>query len=212
MTFSNEANQTSYPFSLPDLPYSDDSFGELLSKEAFDFHHKKHHNAYVANLNKLLENNSNLHGKSLEEIILTSAQDAVLAGIFNNAAQIWNHSFFWHSMQNGGASAPQGKLLEMINRDFGNLDNFKTEFKKIGAGQFGSGWVWLVLDCEHLKLIGSSNAQTPITSNLKPLLTCDVWEHAYYIDYRNRRPDYLSCFIEEFVNWNFAEKNLAEFI
>lgn len=209
MTFSKEANQKTYPFSLPSLPYADDSFGELLSKEAFDFHHKKHHNAYVVNLNKLLEGKSELHNKSLEEIIAISSKDAAMAGIFNNAAQIWNHSFFWHSMQNNGSSAPTGQLLEMITRDFGSLDSFKAEFKKIGTGQFGSGWVWLVLDNNSLKIIGSSNAHTPLTTEQKPLMTCDVWEHAYYIDYRNRRPDYLSCFIEDLANWQFAMKNLA---
>lgn len=211
MIFSAIANQPSYPFILPELPYSDNSFGILLSKEAFDYHHKKHHNAYVVNLNNLLESKPDLQSKDLESIVQISSKDANLTAVFNNAAQVWNHSFFWHSMQNGGAMEPTGKLLEQIKKDFGGLEQFKEEFKRVGAGQFGSGWVWLVWDEAKLKILGTSNAFTPITTSLMPLITCDVWEHAYYIDYRNRRPDYLTCFVDQLINWKFAEENFNKF-
>jgi Fe-Mn family superoxide dismutase len=207
MTFSFEADQTTSPFILPDLPYAKDALVPHLTSETMDYHHGKHHNTYVVNLNKLLENHS-LAGKSLEEVILTSSGNADMFGIFNNAAQIWNHTFYWYSMKQNGGGKRGAKLLAKIETDFGSFDNFVAEFKQAGATQFGSGWAWLVLDHGKLKVIKTANAATPITEGLTPLITCDVWEHAYYIDFRNRRPDYISTFIDHLVNWDFAESNL----
>jgi len=209
MIFSAEANQKKGPFILPDLPYDKEDLTPHLTSETLEFHHGKHHNAYVTNLNKLLENHE-IAGKSLEEIILTSSNKQDLAGIFNNAAQIWNHSFLWHSMKKNGGGKPAGELLSKIETDFGSFENFITQFKDAGASQFGSGWVWLVLDGDILKIIKTANALTPITEGLKPLMTCDVWEHAYYIDFRNRRPDYLTSFLDHLVNWDFASRNFVK--
>ncbi len=208
MTFSKEANQSSGPFILPNLPYGKEDLAPHLTAETLDYHHGKHHNAYVTNLNKLIENHD-LESKSLEEIILASSGKADMAGIFNNAAQIWNHTFFWHSMKKSGGGKPSGPLLSKIEADFGSFDDFIAKFKEAGATQFGSGWAWLVSDKGTLKVIKTPNAALPITDGLVPLLTCDVWEHAYYIDYRNRRPDYIAVFLEHLANWDFAEKNFA---
>lgn len=208
MTFSSEANQTTFPFVLPTLPYDKSELSPHMSAETFDYHHAKHHNAYVVNLNKLLETNSDLSSKSLEEIILASHNQASLAGVFNNSAQVWNHTFFWHSMKKNGGGKPSGKVLEYIERDFGSYDKFVEEFKQAGATQFGSGWAWLVQDGSKLKVVKTANAEVPLTSGMQPLMCCDVWEHAYYIDYRNRRPDFIAAFLEHLVNWDFAEKNL----
>lgn len=206
MTFSNEANQANSEFILPDLPYSKGDLAPHLTEETLDFHHGKHHNTYVVNLNKLLDGHA-LKGKSLEEIILQSAGKPDMAGIFNNAAQIWNHTFYWYSMKKNGGGKPSGELLNKIEEDFGSYDEFVTQFKQAGATQFGSGWAWLVLDNDKLKIVKTLNAETPITQGLKPLITCDVWEHAYYIDFRNRRPDYLTTFLDNLVNWDFANSN-----
>lgn len=206
MTYSMEANQTNTEFSLPDLPYGKGDLAPHLTEETLDFHHGKHHNTYVVNLNKLLEDHP-MKGKSLEEIILESSGKANLAGIFNNAAQIWNHTFYWHSMAKDGGGRPSGELLVKIEEDFGSFEEFVTQFKQAGATQFGSGWAWLVLAEGKLKVVKTLNAETPITSDMKPLMTCDVWEHAYYIDYRNKRPDYIATFLDHLVNWNFANKN-----
>lgn len=204
MVFCKVANQKFYPFSLPDLPYGKDDLLPHFTSENFEYHHGKHHNAYVVNLNNLLENNAQLHGKSLEEIIDISSKDSSMVAIFNNAAQIWNHTFYWHSMKPNGGGMPSAKLLALIERDFGSFPNFVAEFKQAGVSQFGSGWVWLVLDNGKLRVVKTSNAETPITKAMIPLITCDVWEHAYYIDFRNRRPDYLSVFLESLVNWDFV--------
>jgi Fe-Mn family superoxide dismutase len=195
-------------FELPPLPYDKSALAPHYSAETLDFHHGKHHNTYVVNLNKLIDG-TDMAGKSLEEIIKASAGDASKAGLFNNSAQVWNHSFFWNSMKPGGGGGPSGDLAKAIDRDFGSLDGFKDEFSKAGAGQFGSGWAWLVSDGGTLKVTKTPNAETPLTTSAKPLLTADVWEHAYYIDYRNRRPDYLSAFLDHLINWDFAAKNLA---
>ncbi len=209
MIYSKEANQEKCPFILPKLPYAKADLAPHMSAETFDFHHEKHHMAYVTNLNKLLESNIELASKNLEEIIVATHKNASLAGFFNNAAQVWNHTFFWHSMKKNGGGKPSAKLLSQIEKDFGSYDKFQDEFKQAGATQFGSGWAWLVVDeSGKLKVVKTSNADTPITSGLKPLMCCDVWEHAYYIDYRNRRPDFLSSFLNHLVNWDFAEKNL----
>lgn len=201
MTFSDEANQTS-PFILPDLPYSKDDLAPHITAETLDFHHGKHHNTYVVNLNKLLNGKS---PRSLEEIILDSD-----GGVFNNAAQIWNHTFYWYSMKKNGGGSPNGDLASQIDKDFGSFDNFKAKFKEAGATQFGSGWAWLVWNGSALEVVKTPNAETPITKNMLPLMTCDVWEHAYYIDFRNKRPDYLDTFLEHLVSWDFAEKNFVK--
>lgn len=206
MTYCNRSNQISYPFVLPELPYSKEAFLPHLSAENFDYHYGKHHNAYVVNLNKLLEDNTELKGKSLEEIIEISAKDSSLSGVFNNAAQIWNHTFYWNSIKPQGGGKPGGELAKQIEKDFGGFEKFVEEFKQAGATQFGSGWAWLVLEAGKLKVVKTANAGTPITAGQHPILTCDVWEHAYYIDYRNRRPDYLGIFLEHLVNWDFADK------
>ncbi len=191
---------------LPDLPYAKDALEPHISANTFDYHHGKHHNAYVVNLNKLIEG-TELEGKPLEEIIKLSAKDSSKAGIFNNAAQVWNHTFYWHSMAPNGGGKPSGALADKIDADFGSFDKFVEEFKTAGATQFGSGWAWLVLDGSTLKVIKTPNAETAVTKGLLPLLTMDVWEHAYYLDFQNRRPDYISTFLESLVNWDFAAEN-----
>lgn len=191
---------------LPDLPYAKDALEPHISANTFDYHHGKHHNAYVVNLNKLIAG-TELEGKPLEEIIKVSAKDASKAGIFNNAAQVWNHTFYWHSMAPNGGGKPSGALADKIDADFGSYDKFVEEFKTAGATQFGSGWAWLVLDGSTLKVIKTPNAETAVTKGLLPLLTMDVWEHAYYLDFQNRRPDYISTFLESLVNWDFAAEN-----
>ena len=197
-------------FTLPELPYAKDALAPHISSETLDFHHGKHHNAYVVKLNELVAD-TEFAGKSLEEIILATAGDAGKAGIFNNAAQIWNHTFYWHSMKPNGGGAPTGALAEKINADFGSFEKFAEEFKNAGATQFGSGWAWLVLSKDGtLKVTKTPNAELPLTDGDTPLLTMDVWEHAYYIDFRNSRPNYMGAFLENLVNWDFAAENLAK--
>lgn len=206
MTYCDQSNQESYPFKLPELPFEKDAFVPHFSPETFEYHHEKHHNAYVTNLNKLLEDNKELIDMELEQIIATSYHSN--AAIFNNAAQIWNHSFFWHSIKPHAGGKPSGAMLEYIEKDFGSYEEFVSEFKQAALTQFGSGWAWLVYHEEKLKIIKTANADTPITEGMYPLIACDVWEHAYYIDYRNKRPDYVSVFIEHMINWDFAEMHL----
>ena len=193
--------------SLPELPYAKNALAPHISEETMNFHYGKHHNAYVVNLNKLIEG-TDLINKSLEEIIKISVKDPSKVGIFNNAAQVWNHTFYWHSMSPKGGGKANGKILAKIEQDFGSYENFVTEFKNAGATQFGSGWAWLVLENGKLKVTKTSNAETPLTTNAKALLTMDVWEHAYYIDYKNARPNYIEVFLDKLVNWDFANKNL----
>ena len=196
-------------FELPALPYEKNALEPHMSANTFDFHHGKHHNTYVVNLNKLLEG-SPLEGKSLEDIITATAGDASKAGMFNNAAQVWNHTFFWNSMSPNGGGAPTGDLAAKIDEAFGSLDGFKEKFKEAGATQFGSGWAWLVVgDGGKLEIVKTPNAENPMIQGKTPLLTCDVWEHAYYLDYQNRRPDFLVAFLDNLVNWDFAAENLA---
>ena len=194
-------------FSLPDLPYATDALEPHISSETFSYHHAKHHNAYVVNLNGLVDG-TDLADKSLEEIIQATAGDAAKAGVFNNAAQVWNHTFFWNSMKPGGGGAPSGDLAAKIDNDLGGLDKFKADFKAAGVTQFGSGWAWLVSDGGTLKIMKTPNAETPLTQGAVPLITCDVWEHAYYLDYQNRRPDFLQTFLDNLINWDFATTNL----
>lgn len=187
---------------LPELPYAMDALSPHISKETLEFHYGKHHQTYVTNLNNLTEGGE--HAKSsLEEIVLKSS-----GGMFNNAAQIWNHTFYWNSLSPKGGGEPSGKIAELINRDFGSFASFKEEFSKACITLFGSGWGFLVQDGNgKLQIRQESNAGCPLTSDLNPVLTCDVWEHAYYIDYRNARPKYLEAFWS-LVNWEFANQNL----
>lgn len=194
--------------SLPELPYAKDALAPVISANTLDFHHGKHHKAYVDNLNKLIAG-TELETKSLEEIIQIAAKDAAKAGIFNNAAQIWNHSFYWQCLKKGGGGAPTGKIAEKINATWGSYDKFVEELKNAGATQFGSGWAWLVLDGDKLKITKTANADTPMVHGQKALLAIDVWEHAYYLDYQNRRPDYLSAVIQNLINWDFVNANLG---
>jgi Fe-Mn family superoxide dismutase len=191
------------PFTLPPLPWSKDALAPHISAETLDFHHGKHHQAYVTNLNKALEGKPEAN-KSLEEIILSSE-----GGVFNNAAQIWNHTFYWNSMKPQGGGQPTGRLLELVNRDFGSVDNLLQQLGEAAKTQFGSGWAWLVDEGGKLKVTKTANADLPMKHNQKALLTCDVWEHAYYIDYRNARPNYVDAFLKNLVNWDFAAKNLV---
>jgi len=195
-------------FELPALPYAKDALEPHMSANTFDFHHGKHHNTYVVNLNGMIEG-TDMESKSLEDIIKATAGDASKAGVFNNAAQVWNHTFFWNSMSPNGGGAPSGDLAAAIDAAFGGLDGFKDAFKNAGATQFGSGWAWLVSEGGSLKVTKTPNAETPLTSGATPLVCCDVWEHAYYLDYQNRRPDFLQTFLDSLINWDFAAANLA---
>jgi Fe-Mn family superoxide dismutase len=192
---------------LPDLPYAKDALEPHISAKTLEFHHGKHHQAYVTNLNKLIEG-TDLANAPLEDIIQKSVGDSSKAGIFNNSAQVWNHTFFWHSMKPQGGGAAPGAMLERINADFGSFDAFKEAFKQAATTQFGSGWAWLVVEKDKLKVVKTPNADLPMVHGQKALLTLDVWEHAYYLDYQNRRPDYITTFLDHLVNWDFALKNL----
>lgn len=194
---------------LPNLPYAQDALEPHISAETLSFHYGKHHNAYVVNLNGLIAG-TELEGKTLEDIMLATANDAEKAGVFNNAAQVWNHTFYWHSMTNGGGGKPSGALALKIDEDFGGYAEFVDAFKKAGATQFGSGWAWLVLKDGKLEVVKTANADCPLTDGAVPLLTMDVWEHAYYLDFQNRRPDYISTFLDKLVNWKFAEQNFTK--
>ncbi len=191
---------------LSELPFAKDALAPIISANTLDFHYGKHHKAYMDNLNKLIEG-TELAGKSLEDIIKISAKDAAKAGIFNNAAQVWNHTFYWQSLKKGGK--PTGKVADKINATWGSFDKFAEELKNAGVTQFGSGWAWLVLEGNDLKITKTPNADTPIAHGQKPLLTIDVWEHAYYLDYQNRRPDYLTAVIQNLINWDFVNANLG---
>lgn len=208
MTYCDHSNQEKFPFELPELPYEKDAFEPHFSPETFDYHHGKHHNAYVTNLNNLLEDNREMHGLDLEQIIKTSHNTN--NAIFNNAAQIWNHTFFWHSIKPGAGWIPTGAMLDKINKDFGSYEEFAKQFKQAALTQFGSGWAWLVLNNKNdkLEIVKTANAETPLTDDMAPLIACDVWEHAYYIDFRNRRPDYVSIFLDHMVNWDFASMHM----
>jgi len=190
-------------FTLPDLPYPKDALAPHLSAETLEYHYGKHHNAYVTNLNGLVEG-TEFADKSLEEIVMTAS-----GGMFNNAAQVWNHSFYWNSMKPKGGGVPTGAVATAIDRDFGSFDAFKAAFAKAGATLFGSGWTWLVVEGGTLKIVQTSNADLPLKHGQTPLVTMDVWEHAYYIDFRNQRPVYIETFLNNLVDWDFAARNLA---
>ncbi|NBT74826.1 MAG: superoxide dismutase [Fe] [Betaproteobacteria bacterium] len=188
---------------LPALPYAMDALSPHISKETLEFHYGKHHQAYATNLNNLVKG-TEFESASLEDIVRKSS-----GGIFNNAAQVWNHTFYWNSLAPHGGGQPHGALADAIAAKWGSFDVFKDTFTKSAVGNFGSGWTWLVKQSDgSLDIVNTSNAATPLTTTSKPLLTCDVWEHAYYVDYRNRRPDYLGAFWN-LVNWDFAEKNFS---
>lgn len=190
-------------FELPALPYAKDALAPHISEETLEFHYGKHHQTYVTNLNNLVAG-TEFEGAALEDVVTKSS-----GGVFNNAAQIWNHTFYWNSLSPNGGGAPTGNLAAAIEAEFGSFDAFKEAFTKCAVTTFGSGWAWLVKDADgKLSLVSSSNAACPLTDGLTPLLTCDVWEHAYYIDYRNARPKYLAAFWE-LVNWEFAAANFA---
>ncbi|GJM01670.1 MAG: superoxide dismutase [Rhodomicrobium sp.] len=191
-------------FELPELPYAYDALAPIMSAETLEFHHDKHHQAYVTNGNNLLEQ-SDLKGKSLEDVVKQSHGSN--AGLFNNAAQHYNHVHFWQWMKpNGGGDKLPGSLETKINEDLGGFASFKDQFTKAGAGQFGSGWCWLVLNNGKLEVTKTPNGENPLIHNQVPLLGCDVWEHSYYIDYRNARPKYLEAFVDSLINWEYVEK------
>ena len=196
-------------FTLPELPYALNALEPHIGAKTLEIHHGKHHNAYVVNLNNLLKD-SPLAEKPLEEVIKSVAGDASKAGVFNNAAQVWNHTFYWHSMKPNGGGKPSGDLAKKIDADFGSYDKFVEEFKAAGATQFGSGWAWLVLENGKLKVTKTGNADLPMVHGQTAILTMDVWEHAYYLDFQNRRPDYISTFLDKLVNWDFAAENLKK--
>lgn len=195
-------------FTLPDLPYAHNALEPHISAATMETHHGKHHKAYVDNLNKLIAGTP-LEGKSLEEVILASKREDKKP-IFNNAAQVWNHTFFWNCMTPNGGGQPTGAIADKINQDLGGYDKFREQLQQAAVGQFGSGWAWLVLDGGKLAVVNSGNAENPMTDGKTPLLTIDVWEHAYYLDYRNRRPDFVSTVIEHLINWDFVNQNLAK--
>ena len=198
------------PFEQPPLPFAPDALEPYgMKAETFEYHYGKHHKAYVDNLNKLIEGKPEYAGKSLEDVIRMAAGDAAKAGIFNNAAQVWNHTFFWNSLKPEGGGAPSGDLAAKIDAAFGSYDKFKEGFATAAATQFGSGWAWLVQEAGTLKITKTPNAENPLTQGQKPLLTLDVWEHAYYIDFRNARPAYIANFLDQLVNWDFVAANLA---
>ena len=194
-------------FELPSLPYANDALAPYMSSETLDFHHGKHHQTYVTNLNNLVKD-TDMKDSSLEEIVVKSSKDSSMAGIFNNAGQHWNHILFWQCMKpNGGGSMPS-ELESRITSDLGGIDQFKEAFIQAGITQFGSGWAWLAIDNGKLVVTKSPNASNPLVDGMKPILGCDVWEHSYYIDYRNKRPDYLKAFLDSLVNWEFVASQL----
>jgi superoxide dismutase, Fe-Mn family len=190
-------------FELPPLPYAQDALAPHISAETLEYHYGKHHQTYVTNLNKLVDG-TDLADASLEDVIMKSE-----GGVFNNSAQVWNHSFYWASMSPDGGGAPSGEVADAVNSAFGSYDTFKEKFAEAATTQFGSGWAWLVDSGSGLEIMKTSNADLPMKHGAKALLTIDVWEHAYYIDYRNARPNYISTFIDELLNWDFVAANMA---
>jgi Fe-Mn family superoxide dismutase len=195
-------------YELPPLPYSYTALEPYLTKATLEFHHDKHHAAYVNNFNAAVQG-TDLDQQPIEAVIKAIAGNSEKAGLFNNAAQAWNHSFYWNCIKPGGGGAPTGDLAQKIAADFGSFEQFVEAFKTAGATQFGSGWAWLVLEGGTLKVTKTANADNPLAHGQTPLLTMDVWEHAYYLDYQNRRPDYMSDFLAHLVNWDFVAQNLA---
>jgi Fe-Mn family superoxide dismutase len=198
------------PITLPPLPWGESDLAPNLSQETISLHYGKHHKAYVDNANRMLANAPDLAKLPLEEIVKATAGQADKKGLFNNTAQVWNHTFYWKSLHPKGGGQPTGKLLAMIQSDFGDFAKFKEELARAAVTQFGSGWAWVVVDGGKLKVEQTPNAENPLSSpGKKPLLTIDVWEHAYYVDYRNRRPDYVNAVLDKLINWEFAAANLG---
>ena len=196
-------------FELPPLPYPKDGLEPHMSSRTLEFHHGKHHATYIATLNKLVENTP-LANQSLEDVIRATAKDESKSQIFNNAAQAWNHTFFWSCMRPRGGGQPSGDVSKAIEQSFGGFDKFKQQFKDAATSQFGSGWAWLVLDGGALKITKTPDAVDPPAQGQTALLTCDVWEHAYYLDFQNRRPDFVQTFLDHLVNWEFVARNMAK--
>jgi superoxide dismutase, Fe-Mn family len=203
------AQHDAMPLSLPPLPYAEDALAPVISARTIGFHYGKHHKTYVDTLNKLIAG-TEFADQPLEAIIRATAGKADKAKIFNNAAQAWNHAFYWRSLKPGGGGDPTGTLRDQIASGFGSIDAFRKEFAEAAVSQFGSGWAWLVADGNKLKVVKTGNADVPFTSGQTPLLNLDVWEHAYYLDYQNRRPDYVDALIGKLLNWDFAAQNLAK--
>jgi Fe-Mn family superoxide dismutase len=199
--------QSSPPLSLPALPYAETALEPVISAKTIGFHYGKHHKGYVDNLNKLVAG-TELAGASLEEIVKKTGGVPEKQGIFNNAAQVWNHTFYWKSLKPGGGGKPVGELAKKLDAAFGSFENYKKEMAAAALSQFGSGWAWLVVEAGALKVVKTGNADTPLTRGQVPLLTIDVWEHAYYLDYQNRRADYVNAVIDKLLNWEFAQENL----
>lgn len=194
-------------YELPSLPYDYKALEPHISAKTLEFHHDKHHAAYVKKYNAAIEGTAHAD-MPIEEVIKKIYGDSSKQGLFNNAAQAWNHTFYWNSMKPGGGGAPSGAVADKIKADFGSYDKFKEEFKQAGATQFGSGWAWLVLDNGTLKVIKTPDAENPLHLGHTPLLTMDVWEHAYYLDYQNQRPSYIDTFLDSLVNWDFVASNM----
>jgi superoxide dismutase, Fe-Mn family len=194
-------------FELPPLPFPKNALEPHMSEKTLEFHHGKHHKAYVDTANKLIQG-SPLEGKPLEQVIRTIAKDESKATLFNNTAQIWNHNFFWQSLKPKGGGKPAGEVAQAIEKSFGSYDNFRKEFTEACVTQFGSGWGWLIRDRDRLKVIKTPNAVNPLSLGQTALLTCDVWEHAYYLDFQNRRPDFVATFLDHLVNWEHVAKQL----
>ncbi|PKO31288.1 MAG: superoxide dismutase [Fe] [Betaproteobacteria bacterium HGW-Betaproteobacteria-7] len=196
------------PHVLPPLPYPDNALDPVISARTIGFHYGKHHQAYVDNLNKLVAGTP-MADMTLEQVIKTSSGVADKVGVFNNAAQVWNHTFYWNGMRPKGGGQPSGELAARIEKDFGGYDAMRKELFTAASTQFGSGWAWLVDDAGKLKVVKTGNAENPLTRGMKPLFTIDVWEHAYYLDHQNKRADYINAVLDKLVNWNFVAANLA---
>jgi Fe-Mn family superoxide dismutase len=205
---SSDVLRAAPPIVLPPLPYAENALEPVLTAKTLSFHYGKHHKAYVDNLNKLIAG-TQYATLSLEKIITSTAGKPEKAAIFNNAAQIWNHTFYWNSLSPKGGGEPPAALKHKIEASFGSVDAFKKEFAAAAVSQFGSGWAWLILEDGKLKVVKTFNAETPLTTGKKPLLTIDVWEHAYYLDYQNRRPDYVNAVLDKLINWEFALQNVG---
>ena len=194
-------------FELPKLDYAKNALAPVMSEETLDLHHGKHHKTYITNLNNFIKD-SDMSKMSLEDIIIKSSKDKSKTAIFNNASQHWNHLLFWKCMKPSGGGEMPSKLKDRVVNDFGSVDEFKKQFIQAGTAQFGSGWCWLSVDNGKLVVSKTSNAENTLIYNMKPILGCDLWEHSYYVDYKNRRPEYLENFFEKLINWDFVESNL----
>lgn len=207
--FPNIITNKAMPFTLPPLPYADNALSPVISANTIGFHYGKHHKGYVDTLNNIAKG-TKYENMTLEDVVLKSAKSKNDTTIFNNAAQIWNHNFYWNSLMPKGGGKPSGTLAQKIDQSFGSFDNFKKQFADVTISQFGTGWGWLVSDKKgKLSIVKTGDAEVPMTQGLKPLLTIDVWEHAYYLDYQNRRAAYVNELIDKLINWDFASKNLG---